>query len=125
MTHTIDKPLLYITLALLVGGLLILASASMVTAQNNFGTAFYYVLRQILLGGLIGIAALVFTSIVPYTVWRKVALPAMLVSFVLLALLFIPEISYSSGGARRWLRSEEHTSELQSQSNLVFRLLLL
>ncbi|OGZ98544.1 MAG: cell division protein FtsW [Candidatus Sungbacteria bacterium RIFCSPHIGHO2_02_FULL_47_11] len=104
MTHTIDKPLLYITLALLVGGLLILASASMVTAQNNFGTAFYYVLRQILLGGLIGIAALVFTSIVPYTVWRKVALPAMLVSFVLLALLFIPEISYSSGGARRWLQ---------------------
>src|SRR5205085_9027377 len=26
--------------------------------------------------------------------------------------------------ARRWVRSEEHTSELQSQSNLVCRLLL-
>src|SRR2546430_5611071 len=28
------------------------------------------------------------------------------------------------GLPRRWLRSEEHTSELQSQSNLVCRLLL-
>src|SRR2546430_4444019 len=27
-------------------------------------------------------------------------------------------------GSRRWRRSEEHTSELQSQSNLVCRLLL-
>src|SRR2546430_3916947 len=29
-----------------------------------------------------------------------------------------------SPGSRRWARSEEHTSELQSQSNLVCRLLL-
>src|SRR2546430_10435863 len=29
-----------------------------------------------------------------------------------------------SAGAERWRRSEEHTSELQSQSNLVCRLLL-
>src|SRR2546430_12594874 len=28
------------------------------------------------------------------------------------------------GGVVQWLRSEEHTSELQSQSNLVCRLLL-
>src|SRR5205085_12613283 len=38
-----------------------------------------------------------------------------------------PPPSYGSGDrqpARRWWRSEEHTSELQSQSNLVCRLLL-
>src|SRR5688572_32461930 len=38
-----------------------------------------------------------------------------------------PEVSLSSDGKRRLLppgRSEEHTSELQSQSNLVCRLLL-
>src|SRR2546430_9179621 len=29
-----------------------------------------------------------------------------------------------TGSTRRWPRSEEHTSELQSQSNLVCRLLL-
>src|SRR2546430_4045941 len=32
--------------------------------------------------------------------------------------------SRSSGKTRGWNRSEEHTSELQSQSNLVCRLLL-
>src|SRR2546430_12572677 len=33
-------------------------------------------------------------------------------------------LEFHSCGARRGLRSEEHTSELQSQSNLVCRLLL-
>src|SRR2546430_17081145 len=38
--------------------------------------------------------------------------------------LFLSIRSPSSGGSVGWSRSEEHTSELQSQSNLVCRLLL-
>src|SRR5688572_10354993 len=34
------------------------------------------------------------------------------------------EAKYTDGGASKLMRSEEHTSELQSQSNLVCRLLL-
>src|SRR2546427_4651887 len=33
-------------------------------------------------------------------------------------------VSFGPGGAAKFTRSEEHTSELQSQSNLVCRLLL-
>jgi cell division protein FtsW len=47
---------------------------------------------------------LFFTSIIPFHLWKKFALPLMLLSFFLLALLFIPELSYSVGGARRWLQ---------------------
>src|SRR2546430_16778396 len=36
----------------------------------------------------------------------------------------VPRRSQGNGRARRGTRSEEHTSELQSQSNLVCRLLL-
>lgn len=100
----IDKPLLYVTLLLLVGGILILASASMVTSQKNFGSISYYTLRQLLYGGLLGILALIATTQIPYRVWKKLALPLMIISFLLLALLFIPELSYSFGGARRWLK---------------------
>src|SRR5688572_31113600 len=35
-----------------------------------------------------------------------------------------PELDLANGADRAGLRSEEHTSELQSQSNLVCRLLL-
>src|SRR2546430_3153867 len=38
--------------------------------------------------------------------------------------LFLATFTYGRGIAGRQLRSEEHTSELQSQSNLVCRLLL-
>lgn len=102
--HSVDKPLLYTTLLLLGSGLLILTSASMVIAEKNFGSSSYYLWHQIILGGIPGIAALFITSQIPYRSWKKLALPLMIVSFLLLALLFIPQLSYSFGGARRWLK---------------------
>lgn len=98
-----DKYLLYGTLALLVVGLLILASASMVLAQKKFGTIGYYFLRQLISGGLVGLVALFITSKINYRVWRKFSLPLMIFSFALLAAIFLPKIGYSFGGARRWL----------------------
>lgn len=103
MPRGIDKPLLYVTLILLIGGILILASASMAIAQKNTGRAEYYALRQLLLGGVLGGIALFITQRIHYRIWKKFALPVMVISISLLALLFIPEVSYSSGGARRWL----------------------
>ena len=103
MFTAVDRPLLYATFALLIGGLLILSSASMVASQQNFGTIGYFVLRQLLFGGGLGMAALLLFSRIKYRFWKKAALPLMMLSFVLLALLFIPELSYSVGEARRWL----------------------
>jgi len=104
MFKDVDKPLLYVTLTLFVGGILILASASMVLSAKNFGTIGFYTLRQILLGGIAGAAGFFGCLFVPYRIWKKIAFPAMLGSFVLLALLFIPDLSYSFGGANRWLK---------------------
>ena len=104
MFRSADKPLLYITFLILGGGLLILASASMALSQKNFGSISYYLWHQALLGGAPGIVALLITSQIPYRTWRKFALPLMMLSFILLAFLFIPQLSYSFGGATRWLR---------------------
>lgn len=103
MFSDVDKPLLYTVVALFLGGLLILASASMVIAMKNFGSPLFYVLRQVLTGGGIGAVLLFATFLVPYKKWKKFALAGMIFSFLLLAVLFIPELSYSWGGARRWL----------------------
>lgn len=103
MQHSIDKPMFYILLALLAAGLLILASASMVLSVKKSGSLSYYVLRQLLFGGLGGLLALWIMQRIPYRIWKKLALPLMFISFIFLALLFIPKLSYAVGGARRWL----------------------
>ncbi len=104
MPHALDKPLFFLTLTILIVGLLILASASMVLSQKNFGTISFYILRQLLYGGILGGLVLAFTQWLPYRTWKRFALPLMIFSFLLSALLFIPNLSYVSGGARRWLQ---------------------
>jgi len=99
----IDKPLFVVTMVLFIGGLLILASASMVLATKNGGTPIFYVWRQLAIGGGVGLVGFIFCLIFPYRYWKRLALPLMLLSFILLALLFIPKLSYTAGGARRWL----------------------
>jgi len=104
MLSRADKPFFIAILILLAVGILVLASASMVLSQKNFGTIGYYTLRQLLYGVIGGVVLLFATSAIPYRRWKKLALPLMLLSFLLLALLFIPELSYSAGGARRWFK---------------------
>src|SRR2546430_10201194 len=58
------------------------------------------------------------STLFPYTtLFRSTAAAAFVALFLLTRLLFLVVLSHLS-------RSEEHTSELQSQSNLVCRLLL-
>lgn len=102
-SHPIDRSLLYIVLALCVAGMLILTSASLTLSYKNLGTLWGYALRQMLYGG-VGLAAMAATSRIPYRLWRRVALPMLLVSFCLLALVFVPQLGFSAGGATRWLR---------------------
>lgn len=102
--NNVDLSLLFAVIALLLGGFLILASASMVIAEKNFGSLMYYAVRQLLLGGVLGIAACFLASRISYRVWRKWSPALMFAAFALLALLFIPDISYSTGGATRWLK---------------------
>lgn len=104
MTQRIDTPLLIATVALFVGGFLVLGSASMIIAEKNFGNLGYYAIRQLLFGGVFGGIGCFVASRIHYRVWRKLALPLMMVSFILLAVLFVPDISYSAGGARRWIQ---------------------
>lgn len=98
-----DKTFFLAALILFIGGLLILASASMAISQRHAGSAGYYLLRQILLGGLSGAGAFFFAQWFPYRSWKKIALPLLILSIILLALLFVSGASYSAGGARRWL----------------------
>lgn len=100
---SIDRPFLFIALTLLVVGFLILASASAAVSEKNFQNTYTYVQNQLTRGflpGLVGFAAGLF---IPFSFWRKISVPLMLFSLFLMALVFIPAINFSSGGATRWL----------------------
>src|SRR3989344_5471419 len=98
-----DPVLKWITLILVVVGFLILASASVGITTRRDLPSHYFILRQLLTGGLLGFIALIFTSRTNYKIWKKIALPFFIGGILLTAAVFIPGIGFSSGGATRWI----------------------
>ena len=98
-----DPVLLSIGLALLVGGLVILASASISVSDNAVGDPFYYVQRQVI-AALIGAAAAFVCLFIPMSVWRNVGPLLLLIALALLIVVLIPGVGYAVNGSTRWLR---------------------
>ncbi|MBI4059503.1 putative lipid II flippase FtsW [Candidatus Giovannonibacteria bacterium] len=89
--------------ALALAGFFILASASIgLTARRDL-PPYYFVLRQFLAGGLLGLGALAVTSGVNYRRWRSWAFWIFLFSFLLTLLVFAPKVGLEFGGAKRWI----------------------
>ena len=99
----LDPALLLLVLALLLGGFVILASASITVSDNVAGEPFYYVQRQLLAAG-IGLVGAVFCLYVPMQVWRRLSPLMLLAAILLLALVLVPGIGYEVNGAKRWIR---------------------
>lgn len=99
----VDSMMLAVLLMLLMGGILILFSATYYQALRK-GDALLEVKRQLIGIGL-GTVLLLFTSRIPYTFWRKraVVLGSLGISLVLLILVIIPGVGVYLNGSRRWL----------------------
>jgi len=99
----IDPVLLGITLSLLLGGLVILASASIATADNVAGDPFFYVGRQAvaaLLGAVAGFVCL----FVPMRFWLSTGPLMLLLALALLTVVLVPGVGYTANGSTRWIR---------------------
>ena len=99
----IDLPFLVLVLMLTVIGLIMLFSASFPSALNQYNDAAYYVRRQAVFAAA-GVAAMLAMSKVNYQRLRGFATIALIGSMVLLALVLVPGLGYSEGGATRWLQ---------------------
>lgn len=98
-----SQRLFWIVMTLLVGGLIVLSSASIAVSLDGYGTPYHFVFRQVLVGVLPGLAALLVLWRVPYRFWRKLALPGLLIGLVLMGLVFVPSLELRVNGARSWL----------------------
>lgn len=87
---------------LTAGGLIMVLSASSVSAFTQYGSSFLFFRRQLVYAALGGFALLL-TSRVPYTAWKRLAAPFLLVTAVLLALVLNPRIGTEVAGSSRWL----------------------
>ncbi len=98
-----DKWLLSATLLLLVFGLLMVASASMVISDRQFDYPFHYFIRQ----GIYTVMALVLAWLatrIPLKFWQQYSAPIMLASLLLLVIVLIPGIGRVVNGSRRWIQ---------------------
>lgn len=98
-----DPGILLLGSLLLLGGLVVLASASISVSDNLAGDPFYYVRRQALaavVGGLAAFACLC----VPMAVWGNVGPLLLLLALALLAVVLLPGVGHEVNGSTRWLR---------------------
>ncbi|WP_281983790.1 putative lipid II flippase FtsW [Azonexus hydrophilus] len=101
----IDHALLWSALLLLLGGLVMVYSASIAIAEagrfTNNQPAYYLIRHTIFL--CIGLVAGAVAFQLPLTVWQKYAPVLFMIGVVLLAIVLIPGIGKDVNGARRWL----------------------
>lgn len=101
--HHADVILLLTIFGLTLFGLIMVASASAVIADRFRSDVFYYVKHQLLFGATVGLGTFFIGYFIPYYRWRALALPAMIVSIILLVLVFVPGLKVEYGGAARWV----------------------
>jgi cell division protein FtsW len=99
----LDPVLLAIVMTLLLGGFVILASASITISDKVSGNPFFYVERQ-LLAATIGATAGLFCLFVPMRVWQSIGPLMLLVGLALLCVVLIPGVGYEVNGSTRWVR---------------------
>ncbi|MEE9321875.1 MAG: putative lipid II flippase FtsW [Granulosicoccus sp.] len=101
-TRFSDHALLIAIMTLGLFGVVMIASASIALAAENYGSPFYFVSRQLVFlgaGSLLG----VFLFRLPLAVWEKYGPHMIILSMFFLALVLVPGIGREVNGSRRWL----------------------
>lgn len=91
-----------LTVLLSFFGLVMIYSASSYSATKNIGDAFYYVKKQAI-ALFVGSASMFGMSRLDPSLLKKLRYVILVISFALLAVIFIPGVGVESYGARRWI----------------------
>ncbi len=119
----IDPVMLGLVLALLMGGFVILASASISISDNVTDNPFFYIQRQ-LLAAAIGAFAGFVCLFVPMQVWKSLGPVMLLLGLVLLMVVLIPGVGREVNGSTRWVRIGIMNLQVSEPARLCFILYL-
>ena len=94
--------MLVATGALVAFGLVMVLSASSVSAYAEYGSSLTFAGRQAIYA-VFGLIALIAASRVPFAAWRTIGFPFLAACAILLVLVLHPAIGTVSGGSARWI----------------------
>jgi cell division protein FtsW len=105
--QSVDQALVWVVVALLMWGLVMVYSASIAMPDNPrvsryASTHTHFLLRHVV-AMCVGCLMALLAFQIPTASWEKVARPMFVLSLVLLALVLIPFIGKGVNGARRWI----------------------
>ncbi len=115
----LDPVLMSLCVALLFGGLVILASASIAVSENATSDPFFYLERQ-LVAATLGMIAGGICLFIPMSVWRALGPLMLLAGLSLLFLVLVPGIGYEVNGSRRWIRLGVMNLQVSEPARLCF-----
>ncbi len=102
--YTKDTRSIIISVMALTGiGVLMVYSSTALMSMREFGGSFHYLWKHFFTV-IVGVAAMAALSNTDYQRFRPMIYILLVVSFLLLALVFVPGIGVAANGARRWLR---------------------
>ena len=116
-TRFYDYTLVFLVIFLCCFGLVMVFSTSYYTAALKFNDTMYFVKRQ---GGfmLLGVILMLIVSKIDYHILRKLAIPAWLLSFLIMAATnYVPGFGREVNGQKRWFQIGGHA--LFQSSELV------
>ncbi len=100
---SIDYIFLTLSAILVVAGIFAFFSASLGVLARSESVFYQILISQIALGLVGGTIALIVCMRIPYKFWRKYAGVFLVAAIGLTALVFVPHLGFSHGGARRWI----------------------
>lgn len=121
--YSADKGLVFSALILVIIGLLMVASASMVVSEHTYHAPFHFLYRQLAFL-LMGIGAGLVIVKIPVRLWGKLSPILLAVGFILCILVIIPGIGKQINGAYRWLGVGGFGIQVSEIVKLIFLLYL-
>jgi len=98
----LDSTLIVLVVALIMIGLIMVASSSISVADSKASTPFYYFYRQ-LMAVAIGLTAAIVIFKIRLVYWEKSGMILLAASFALVVLVLIPGIGKTVNGSTRWI----------------------
>lgn len=100
--HKFNLPIFLLTLGIAIFGIVMVYSASCYNAERLYGDSMFFVTKQII-GVVIGAVVMILCYFIDYKILQKLSIPALIVGFVVLLVVFIPGVGIESYGAKRWI----------------------
>lgn len=117
-----DPYLLFASITLIVIGLLMVASTSMVISDQQFGYPLHFFLRQIAYVGISGFVS-IFVLMIKMEQWQEYSGYLLILSLLLLVIVLVPGLSWQVNGSARWINLgfiSVQVSELMKVAMVIF-----